>query len=121
MEHLDHSRGLAEPVREVRLEDAVASARTQLQPAPGYTSMTLIKQEGIRVVLIALRDGAHIPPHRARADLTVQVLRGRVRFSVGETPHLLGPGSLLAVAGGLEHDLRALEDVEVLLTLGGGA
>lgn len=100
----EQSRHLADPVREVDLPLALARAWDgSRSAATGVSSTTLIKQPGLRV----------------QADISVQVLSGRIRFRVGERVFVLGRGRLLAVAAGLMHDLSALEPSEVLLTLGG--
>ncbi len=114
------SRNLDNQVREVDLTTASKETAQQLDAATTlHSARTLVKQPGIRVVLISLAKGGHIPEHRAEVDITLQVLSGKVRFDVGQASRVLDQGRLLALARGLTHGLTALEDSEVLLTLGG--
>ena len=116
------SRHLSEAVRVLDLPAAMASTRRQLAQAPAHhTASTLMKQPGMRVVALALEQGARIPSHRAEAEITVQVLSGRLVFRVGEEERVLGRGQLIGLSRGLEHALIALEPTELLLTIGGGA
>ncbi len=114
------SRHLGDQVREVDLSDAAAETWQQLEKTTtAYSSRTLLKQPGIRVVFLSMAQGAQIPTHRAEVDITVQILSGKIRFGVGDEERMLGRGRLLTVARGLTHALVAEEDSEVLLTLGG--
>ena len=117
----EQGRALGEAVRELDLREAAQGTWSQLTTPPGHTATTLVKQSGLRVVLLVLRAGAEIPAHRAQAEITVQVLRGEIRFRMGADTRDLTVGRLLAVGRGLEHSVEAIEDAEVLLTLGGAA
>ena len=120
METEIQSRHLGDQVREVDLPAVAAQTWQQLeQTTTAYTSRTLLKQPGIRVVLLTMAQGARIPAHRADVDITVLILSGKIHFGVGDEVLELGRGRLLAVARGLPHALVADEDSEVLLTLGG--
>ncbi len=110
-------RHLDSPVREV---DLVAQARECLREAgSGHSARTLAKQGLLRVVLLALAKGAHIPSHHAAAPISLQVLSGRLRFTVGGQDKELAPGRVLVVAADLPHDLTAHEETVALLTLAG--
>lgn len=121
MEHVEGSRHLEDQVRELDLRRGVEDTWALLaKNGSGHVSTTLVKQAALRVVLIVMKAGASIPGHRANAEITVQVLRGQVRFRIGEDERQLEPGTLLAVSRGLEHDLVATTDSDVLLTLSWG-
>jgi len=45
------------------------------------------------------------------------VLEGRVRFAAGDETRVLVPGDLVALEPGLSHDVQALEESVLLLTL----
>lgn len=121
MEHVEGSRHLEDHVREVELRRGVEDTWELLtRNQTGYVATTLVKQSALRVVLIAMKGGATIPGHRANAEITVQVLRGLVLFRLGDDARWLEPGKLLAVSRGLEHDLAAVSDSDVLLTLSWG-
>lgn len=89
--------------------DDVRSAR----PAAGG----LLKERGLRVVLALLHAGTRLDPHHAPGPLTLQVLSGRVRLAAGRQALELGPGVLVALESALEHDVEAVEESALLLTL----
>jgi quercetin dioxygenase-like cupin family protein len=76
--------------------------------AGSRNAITLVKERGLRVVLALLHAGTRLDPHHAPGPLTLQVLSGRVR---------LGPGVLVALESALEHDVEAVEESALLLTL----
>lgn len=118
MEHMAQTRHLEDQVREVDLGLAAANTWELVEEeGAGHSATTLVKQDGLRVVMIAMEEGAEIPGHRVNADITVLVLRGRIRFRVREEERILERGRLLAVGRNLPHDLVAIEESEVLLTL----
>jgi quercetin dioxygenase-like cupin family protein len=119
MEHMETTRHLEDRVRAVSLSEAAAQAWAQAKESPArHSAITLIKRDALRVILIAMREGSELPGHRVEAGFTVQMLRGQVRFLVEGEERMLKRGDLFAVARGLPHDLVALEDSELLLTLG---
>ena len=114
------SRGLEDPVRKLVLErEAVSMWWHADQVGLRYTATTLAKLPGLRVVLIDLREGEVIPQHRADADISVHVLKGAIALDVEGVTLELRDGELATIARGLAHDVEAMEDSEILLTLGG--
>ena len=79
--------------------------------------MTLLKGQGLRVVLVALYAGAVMPSHRADSPISVQVLEGVIKFSTDAQSLTLGKGQLLTLQGGIPHVVEALEAAAFLLTL----
>lgn len=63
-----------------------------------------------------LRPG-RLDPHRAPGPLTLHVLSGRVRLRAAAREAALGPGALVALERAVEHDVEALEESALLLTL----
>lgn len=113
------SRHLNDAVREVDLPASSLRTWNQLeQGTSAYSSRTLVKQPGLRVLFVAMEKGALIPEHRTTGDVTLQVLSGRVRITVSGVELELPRGRLLAIAAELPHDLLALDASEVLLTIG---
>jgi quercetin dioxygenase-like cupin family protein len=70
--------------------------------------------EAIRLVLPA---GKTIPPHKARGEITVHCLEGRVLFSIGEVTRELTAGDWLYLQAGEVHALSAPVDSSLLVTL----
>ena len=78
---------------------------------------TLVKYDDFRIVLIALRANARMPDHRAEGRISVHTLRGHIRIRALQRTFDLPAGSLLALDRDLAHDVEALEDSVLLLTI----
>jgi len=52
-------------------------------------SKTLVKNDDLRVVLFTMESGATLKEHYANGSITVQVLRGEIRFSAQDHDHSL--------------------------------
>jgi quercetin dioxygenase-like cupin family protein len=83
----------------------------------GRRSETLIKTPTLRVVLVTMRAGTELHEHSAPGPITVQPIDGRFAMQVEGEEHAMGPGSLIALDGGIRHAVRALEDGAFLLTI----
>jgi quercetin dioxygenase-like cupin family protein len=111
---------LSRPVLEVDLNRHLAEIRAgDAYHGADHAAETLMKEPGLRLVLIALKDGGHMHDHRAHASITVQVVEGMVRFEVEGRTIELSPGLVLAVDADVPHHLTAVGDSAVLLTIGG--
>lgn len=71
----------------------------------------------LRQTLIALVEGQALAEHESPPEATLQVLQGRVRVTAGDDVWEGGAGELLVIPAE-RHDLRALEDSVVLLSVG---
>ncbi len=80
-------------------------------------SITLLKSDTMRVVLIGLHEGAVLQRHSARAHITVQVLVGAIEFHTDDSNTPLLDGQILALQGGIAHSVKAVEESFFLLTL----
>ena len=83
----------------------------------GRNSKTLVKQPDFRIVLIALQKGEHLAEHRADARISIYTLGGHVKLQLPDQTVDLPNGHLLVLDRGLEHDLEALEESAILLTI----
>ena len=83
----------------------------------GRNSKTLVKQPDFRIVLIALQKGGHIEEHKADARISIYMLSGRVKLQLPEQPIDLEAGRLLVLDRAIEHDLEAVEESAILLTI----
>ena len=70
----------------------------------------------LRQTMIALVGGQRLSEHENPGEATVHVLHGRVRLGAGEDSWDGSAGDLLVVPD-RSHDLEALEDAVVLLTV----
>jgi quercetin dioxygenase-like cupin family protein len=83
----------------------------------GRNSKTLVKQPDFRIVLIALQKGVHLEEHSADARISIYALSGHVKLKLPEQTVDLPSGHLLVLDRALEHDLEALEESAILLTI----
>jgi hypothetical protein len=76
----------------------------------------------MRVVLTALRAGARLEPHRTETHAAAEALRGRLRLRLPESGEdvALRAGSPLVRRPGVDLQVEALEECDVLLTVAGG-
>ena len=87
--------------------------------ASDRNAKTLFKKPDLRVVLLALKAGARLDKHEATGPITIHALAGRLRVRLANETVELAPGEILSVDGGLTHDLEALEQSAILLTVAG--
>ncbi len=80
-------------------------------------STTILREEGLRALLLHLASGEEIPEHQSRGAITVHCLIGRVTFFRGDEPADLKPGVLISLPAGANHKLKAAEDSLLLVTL----
>ncbi len=90
-------------------------------PAPlersGRNARTILKSDALRVTVVALAPGGAIPEHQAEGPITVQPIRGRIRFTAGGRDYELAPGQLLSAGPGVPHSVRSEEGGAFLLTV----
>lgn len=83
----------------------------------GRSSRTLVKHPDLRIVLISMKANTRMHEHKASARISIQTIAGRVKVHLPEQTADLPAGQLLALDQCLPHDVEALEDSDVLLTL----
>jgi quercetin dioxygenase-like cupin family protein len=118
-----HTPPLASAYLEFDLAAEVERLHGETTWDSGQNARTLVKYDDLRVVLMALKTGARIPAHTAKGNISVQVLSGHIRLNASGRVFDLRPGNLLALGYETPHDLEALEESAVLLTIawtGGG-
>lgn len=74
------------------------------------------REHHLRQTLIALAGGRSLGEHESPGEATLQVLRGRVRLHAGDDAWEASAGDYLLIPP-RRHDLEALEDAVVLLTV----
>jgi len=97
---------------------AVASLTALVQPVPGgIVSKPLVHVGPMQVTLFALDAGQAISEHRVPYVGFVQVLDGRLSFTLDGSTHDLGPADWLLMPANAAHALRADVPVRFMLTL----
>jgi quercetin dioxygenase-like cupin family protein len=83
----------------------------------GRRSEILLKTDDLRVVLVTLRAGAELAEHSAPGTITIQGLEGDLIVEVDGSAHDLPAGSIVSLAAGTRHAVRARTDGAFLLTI----
>lgn len=79
-------------------------------------AVTVVKTFNLSIVLVAIRKGATLCGHEVEGPITLQVLSGVVKFRTAE-PKILAAGAVLALDKAIPHDIEALEDSDLMLTI----
>lgn len=80
-------------------------------------AVTLVKNPSVRVTLMTLRRGASLREHHVEGPITVYVVEGSINFIVGPDKCPLKRGGFLSLERTIPHDVEALEDSVILLTI----
>ena len=104
-----HQYDLAERLARLRADAPIR--------AHGRDSLTLVRGPVFTLMLTALGAGSRLPEHRAPGPITVLVLDGRIAFSAQGERLELGPHSLLTLPAGVMHEVDALEDSAILVSI----
>jgi quercetin dioxygenase-like cupin family protein len=86
---------------------ALASDQTQ----------TLVRAGQVEVIRLVVTAGKEIAEHKAKGELVVQCLEGRVAFTALGTTQDLEAGQLLYLPAGEPHSVKGAEDASLLLTI----
>lgn len=69
--------------------------------------------EGATLALHRLQPGHEPKPHAHENEQIAYILKGTIRFFVGDEEHLLGPGGLLVIPPNVRHWGEVVGDEEV--------
>ncbi len=86
----------------------------------GRRAETLIKTDGLRVVLVTMLTGITLHEHTAPGPITIHAIRGRFAVTFEGEEREIGPGELVSLASGVKHAVRTVEEGAFLLTIGWG-
>jgi quercetin dioxygenase-like cupin family protein len=84
----------------------------------GHSARTLARTQDLRVVFMVLKDGGTIAEHHADETTSIHALSGQVRLKLPDRTVELRGGQVLVLGFGLPHDVEAMEDSSLVLTLG---
>ena len=80
-------------------------------------AVTLVKNSDVRVVLMALHKCASLHEHHVEGPITVYVVEGLINVIVGPDKCVLKQSGFLSLERTIPHDIEALEDSFLLLTI----
>ena len=83
------------------------------------TARTLVRQAELRIVLVSMGAGATMNDRLAEGGTSIHVLRGQFRVRLdGDSAVELSAGQVVALERGVPHQIEAVSDGDVLLTIG---
>lgn len=80
-------------------------------------AITVFKTNGLRIVLIALHEGAEMVEHTVKGHISIQVLQGKIKFNTEHKSIELNKGQMLALHERIPHSVVARKETIFLLTL----
>jgi quercetin dioxygenase-like cupin family protein len=107
---LEHDRGVSHTL----INDPASEVTIQ---AGAVVSKVVHRGDGLDVTVFGFDAGEELTEHQAARTAAIQVLSGRLRFTVEGEQLDLGPGSWLHMTPGAPHSLVATEPSVMLLTL----
>ena len=119
IEALNRLPELAEPLLQIDFERELQQLRREdsWERETGRSSKTLAKYPNFRIVLILMKSGTRMRQHRAEGRISIQQLMGQVRIHLADRKVTLSTGHLLVLDCGVLHDVEALEESALLLTI----
>jgi len=112
-------RALAARAMHFDLDEEIASLKSEnTWVTQSQNARTLIKYDDFRVVLVALKKGAHMKEHSVGQHLTVQTVTGSLRVLMPHGHMDLAAGHVMGLERAVLHDVEATEEAVFLLTMG---
>lgn len=98
-------------------EERERAADPSLLARSGRNARTLLKSGPLRLTLVVVAPGGEIPEHRAAGPITIQPVRGALRFVTAEGESRVAAGEVLAAAPGVAHRVTSEKGATFLLTV----
>lgn len=100
--------------------DVRAEERTLIDKAraarSGRAAKTFVKEGALRAAISSLRRGTQLSEHAAAGVVSIQVLRGRIRFQSDGHEYVAGAGHVVVFDEQVPHTATALADSSILIT-----
>jgi quercetin dioxygenase-like cupin family protein len=105
------------PLSRFRLDAEIDRLKGETAWSSGTRNAITLAKGPLTIVLVALKPGATLEEHRARGPMTLEVLSGSIRFRSAETVSEVEAGQLVVLESALAHEVEALTESALLLTL----
>ncbi len=108
----------AAPQHAYDLDEVAARLKQELHAGEaGHRQETLYKHGATSVSLFLFGHLTRLASHRAKGVVILQVLKGHLQVTAGGQANDLHAGHLLVLAPGVEHDVVARQESQMLLTV----
>lgn len=91
--------------------------RMSSAPGPASESQTLVRSDHWEVFRLTMPTGKELPEHQVASAITLQCLQGMVEVVAHGRSQAMRAGTMMYLAGGEPHAVKALEDSSLLVTL----
>jgi quercetin dioxygenase-like cupin family protein len=81
------------------------------------STTTLVRAEHVEIIRLVVPAGKEIAEHKAKGEIVVQCLEGRVVFTAFGKAQNLEAGKLLYLPTGEPHSVKGIENASLLLTI----
>ncbi len=114
---MDTERAAENEIRELRMthiEDVASLASVQEEAT---VSRTILKAEGVRLVLFSFDEGQVLTEHTAAMPVLLQSVEGTFSITGGDQTVVLKEGDVIHMDTRLPHSVQALTPAKLLLTM----
>ena len=114
------TRTLDAPIMRINLPDYIRQIKNEVAwQDSDRNAITLLHNDFLRIVLVALKEGAEMTRHAVEAAISIQVLSGRLWIESDAQSFSVDDEEVAALQPGLQHYVFAEEESVFLLTLAG--
>jgi NADH:ubiquinone oxidoreductase subunit F (NADH-binding)/quercetin dioxygenase-like cupin family protein len=78
---------------------------------------TLVKQGTFTVVLTLMKAGTVLKEHKAEGNVSIHVLRGRIRVNVDQNTEEIEEGQMMVLNRDVRHSIKALDETAFLISI----
>jgi len=117
----DNNRLIFAPKVEIDLNEMMNQLISEASwSEKGHNSMSLFKSDKLRIVLMGFKKNEELKAHSTKGIISVQVIRGRIKFTVDGESSDVQTGQMIVLDSGITHSVIAVEESFILLTIGMG-
>jgi quercetin dioxygenase-like cupin family protein len=84
---------------------------------PESDSRTLVRTDHVEVFRLTMPAGKELPEHEVGSVITLQCLEGKLEVTAHGRSQAMRAGTMMYLAGGVAHSVRALDDSSLLVTM----
>jgi quercetin dioxygenase-like cupin family protein len=111
-------RKIVAPILALNVDEEIRGLKFEPEWVSGVEDgITLVKYPHMRIVLIALRKGKSMHEHKVNGPISLFVVSGKISLIAGKSETQLKARGLFTLRKAIPHDVRALVDSVVILTI----